>query len=83
MSSQATSTSAERLFGDLGRMEGGTYQSMLTITVEMKELIHMYVDMRLKDTFSPRTDLLQPQGAAFKRTVKEVADIVLESNNKT
>lgn len=74
ISLQASSASAERLFGDLGRMEGRALQSMLTSTVGMKENIRVYVDMRMKDIVLPRMDILHAQETAFMLSVTEVAE---------
>ncbi|KAI0558477.1 Ribonuclease H-like protein [Gracilaria domingensis] len=42
-SAQASSASAERLFSDLGRLEGHQRQSLLTSTLEMTEIIKAFV----------------------------------------
>ena len=43
LSSQASSAGAERRFSDLGRFEGRQRQSLLTSTLQMTEMIRVYV----------------------------------------
>lgn len=76
LSSQASSASAERLFSDLGRLEGRERQSLLSSSLEMTATIRNYVNMRLKDADGIQTGLLHPQGVAFKRTCNLVASKV-------
>ena len=83
LSSQASSASAERLFSDLGRMEGRFCQSILSSAVEMKEIIRAYVNLRLKDHFRPQNNTLHPDAAAFKSIVVEVTEKVFESQKDT
>lgn len=76
---QASSASAERLFSDLGRMEGRACQSMLTSTIEMKEIIRVFVDMRLEEIRPLQGKFLHPKGVAFNRLVTEIAQRVFDS----
>ena len=64
-------------------MEGRFCQSMLSSTVEMKEIIRPYVNLRLKDQYRPQNNTLHPEAAAFKSIVVEVAEKVFESEKDT
>ena len=52
---------------------------MLTSTIEMKEIVHVFVDMRLQDLAASHNQFLHPQGVAFKRIETEIAQKVFES----
>lgn len=73
LSSQASSASAERLFSDLGRLEGRQRQTMLSGTIEMTETIRVFVQTRLQGCTRPQRGLLHPRGAAFKDLASTVA----------
>ena len=47
LSSQASSASSERLFSDLGRLEGAFCQTLLSTTLQMKETIRLFVRAEL------------------------------------
>lgn len=64
-------------------MERRTPKSMLKSTVEINEIIRVYVGMQLKDIVFPEKNLFQPQKAAFNRIVTEIAEIIFENNSKT
>ena len=76
LSSQASSASAERLFSDLGRLEGRERQSILSSSLEMTETIRNYVNMSIKTGNDVQKGLLHPVGVAFKRTCTLVASQV-------
>ena len=71
--SQASLASAERLFSDLGRLEGRQRQSSLSSTLEMTETIRVYVQMHLKDNILPQSGRLHSQAASFKQIVTKIA----------
>lgn len=76
LSSQASSASVERLFSDLGRLDGRERQSLLSSSLEMTETTRNYVNMSLKDENHVKKGLLHPFGVAFKRTCNLVASKV-------
>lgn len=78
LSTHVSSASAERFVGDLGQIEDRYYQSTLTSKVEMKKIILVYVNMRLKDISTSQSSLLHPQGTAFRRIATEMAQKVFE-----
>lgn len=80
---QASSASADRLFSDLGRMEVRACQSMLTSTIEMKEIIRVFVDLKLQEIKPPQGQFLHPKGVAFNRIVTEIAQKVFASTKET
>lgn len=73
LSTQASSASAERLFSDLGRTEGRERQSLMSSTLEMTEMIRVFVNMDIEDSTLPQRGLQNPKAVAFKRTVQKVA----------
>lgn len=73
LSSQASSSSAERLFSNLGRSEGRERQATLNSTLEMTEMIRGFMKMQIEDTVTVQRGLLHPVGAAFKKAVQLVA----------
>ena len=77
LASQASSASAERLFSDLGMLEGRQRQSLLSDTLQMTEKICVYVKTYLKDNIIPQHCLLHPQASSFKRLITKTAmDVV-------
>lgn len=78
LASQASSAASERLFSDLGQLEGSQSQSQLSSTLEMRELIRMYVLNEIEDTRGAQTSLLHPEGNAFKRLVTVVANEIVK-----
>ena len=83
LSSQGSSASAERLFSDLGRLEGRQRQTMLSGTLEMTETIRVFVQSRLQDCICPQRGLLHPRGAAFKDLVTTFASQVVNLQKKS
>lgn len=79
LSSQASSASAERLFSDLGRLEGRQRQSTLSSTLEMNETIRVFVQMHLSSYVTPQVGRTHPQATAFKRLVNQIATEVLKN----
>ena len=73
LASQASSAASERLFGDLGSLEGRKAQSQLTSTLEMRELVRIYVQNELSIIQKPQNGLLHPEAEAFKRLCSVVA----------
>ena len=73
LSSQASSAAAERLFGDLGKSEGNQAQEQLTSTIEMRELIRMFVLSETVELKLPQTGMIHPQADAFQRLVSRVS----------
>lgn len=76
LSSQASSAAAERLFSDLGKFEGNQAQEQLTSTLEMRELIRMFVLSETVELRLQQSGVLHPQADAFQRLVKLVSDEV-------
>lgn len=75
---QALFASAKRLFSDLGWIEGRACQSTHMSSVGMEEITHVYVYMRLKDISAPKSNLLHPQGIAFRHIASAMAQKVFE-----
>ena len=73
LASQASSAAAERLFSDLGRMENRQSQSSLTSTLEMNELIRIFISNELSQIRLPQRGLLHPEASYFVRLVDKVA----------
>ena len=82
LSSQASSASAERLFSNLGRMEGRERQSMLSSTLEMTEMIRVFVYSRVEDIRNKPKGLLHVKAAAFKAVVEQVASEVVRNRSE-
>lgn len=77
--SQASSDSAERLFSDLGRLEGRQRQSILSSTLEMTETIRVYSRLSVQGNVLPQTGVLHPKAAAFKQLIEKIAqEVVLD-----
>lgn len=79
LSKQASSAPAERLFSDLGRKEGNQSQSLLSSTLEMKEMIRAFVGNEIRDIRLGQNGLLHPKAQAFRRTVERVAREIRKS----
>lgn len=62
----ASSAFAERVFGDLGRMEGIQRQSQLTSKLEMNEIIRRFVIRSVKHLVEVQKVLLHPVAVALK-----------------
>ena len=78
MSSQASSASAERLFSDLGRMEGDQRQSLLSGTMEMAAVVrHFAIDFIRQVRPAVQSNLLHPDAAAFKKLVEYVSNEIV------
>lgn len=75
---QVSSASAERLFSDLGRIEGRQRQSLLTSSLEMATTIRLYVQNELKDSKDSQKGLLHADGVAFMRICMFVASEVVK-----
>ena len=52
---------------------------MLKSTIEMKNIIRVFVDMRLKDLAASNSQVLHLKGVAFKYTTTEKAQNLFES----
>lgn len=78
LSSQASSAPAERLFSDLGRREGNQSQSLLSSTLEMSEMIRVFVCNELKNAPLHQNGLMHPKGDAFRRLVRVVAHEIVK-----
>ena len=77
LSAQTSSTSAERSFSDLGRIEGRQSQSILTGTLEMREVVQSYVRNELEYCHLPQSRLLHPRAEAFRAITLKVAKEVV------
>ena len=73
LSSQASSAPSERLFSDLGKLEGNQEQDQLINTLEMRELICMFVLSETEALKMPQKGLSHPQADAFRCLVELVA----------
>ena len=74
LSCQASSCLSERVFSDLGRLEGSQSQSLLTSTLEMKELIKSFTCAQLRIITLTQSTMLHPEAVAFKRLVNKIAE---------
>lgn len=63
---QESSACAERVFGDLGKIEGNQRQSQLTNTLEMNEIICHFVIRSVKHLAAVLKGLLPPIAVASK-----------------
>lgn len=79
LASQASSASSERLFSDLGMLEGRERQSMLSDTLHVTETIRAFCKGNLERNELPQTGTLHPQGAAFKRIATKIAGDVVKN----
>lgn len=66
LSSQASSPSFERLFGDLRRHEGAHQQSTPSSTLQMRATISHFVQSELRSNKLPQNSLLHPTASFFK-----------------
>lgn len=76
---QASSASAERLFSDLGKIENNQCQSLLSSTLEMTELLRVFVQNEVSGSLKLQSGFLHPEAAAFKRLVTQVATEVFNN----
>lgn len=61
-------------------MEGRAPQSMIASTMNMTEIIFVYVDMHLEELVLPQTELLHPEADAWSKHLRELAGMALEIN---
>ena len=76
LSSQSSSSYAERLFSDLGRQEGNQCQSLLSGTLEVTALTRTYVSNEMGALVIPQNSLLHPKASAFRRLVEVICSEV-------
>lgn len=71
--SQASSALAERLFSDLGKMGNNHAHSTLCDSLEMTELIRIYLKNELGTLSLPQRGLNHPEAAQFNRLILRIA----------
>lgn len=72
---QASSASAERMFSDLGRIEGDQQRSLDPGTLEMSEIIRIPVPNELSKRSSPQfgASLIHPEAQSFRGFLDHMA----------
>lgn len=83
LSSQASSAAAERVFSDLGRIEGSQRQSLLSGTLEMTEVIRGFVTNELSKQTDRQTSLLHSQATQFREIVDRVSVEIIDHETGT
>lgn len=65
MYSQASSARAKQNFENIGRSEGRELQSTLNSSLEMLEMLSLFVQRQVEDTLMPQIGLLHPLNSVF------------------
>lgn len=73
LASQASSASAERLFSDLGKIENNQSQSLMSSSLEMTEIIRVFVANELDSLENSQIGLMHPRASAFRALVNQVS----------
>lgn len=80
LSCQASSALAERVFSDVGRMEGNQSQSLMSSSLEIIELVKSYTKAQLKVIKLPQNSTLHPDAVAFKRVVDAICEQIVKNS---
>lgn len=80
---QASSASTEHLFSDLGRLEGRQRQSLLTSSMEVREIIIIFVLDDINSYSSLHKGFNHPKASAFVRVCNIVSAEVIRMSVST